>query len=304
MLNLKLILISIFLFFLSGCNFFDGEMIIEDPIEVNVVEATGVVTMENLWDSCIHNSYGDSCYVVRKFGESDNIGTDVVPVTNGEVYQTPMTLTTLDIVSDDADDTYGGSGAWSVKVTGISTNWTEVTETINLSGTTPVTLSNQFYRVYRMKVYESGTYASQIVGSHEGTIEINGVTGNELWAKIAVNGVTLGQTEIGVYTIPKGYHAHLGTVFLHNNGNKVSNVYMFLRDNASDVTIPYTPMRIQFQVHGLSGGEVLLPKSISGGMIETSDIGFMANTDTGTTEVSVDYELLLIKGDHHDILIN
>ena len=303
MVNIKFFLIGFVLFFLVGCST-PGTYTLEDPVGINIVETTGIVTIENLWDSCIHNSYGDNCYVVRKFGESANIGTNVVPVTNGEVYQTPMVLTSLDIVSDNVNDVYGGSGAWNVEVTCLSINWTEIKEVVNLTGITPVALSNQCYRVYRMKVYESGTYASQVAGSHAGTIELNGVVGNELWARIAVNGIILGQTEIGVYTIPKGYHAHLGTVFLHNNGNKISNIYMFLRDNASDVTIPYTPMRIQFQVHGVTGGEVLLPKSISGGMVETSDIGFMANTDTGTTEVSVDYEILLIRNDYLDFLFS
>jgi len=298
MLNFKLLIVSLFVILLSGCT---GSYELDEAIKVNVTNVEKVITIENLWENCVHKSFGDDCYVVRKFGESANIGSTPTPISNGNVYQAPMNLTSVEISSDNVNDVYGGTGAWSVAVTGLSTNWSEVTEIIELNGTTPVTLSNQFYRIYRMYIVDSGTYAGQTAGSHQGDIEIRGVVGGELWATITINGVALGQSEIGLYTIPKGYHAHLGNLFAHNNGNKVANIYMFQRINASDVIAPYGARRILFQIHGLVGGEILMPKSISGAFSETTDLGFMANTDTGTTEVSVDFELLLIKGDHKTI---
>jgi len=269
---------------------------VNGTFDVNITNQD--LLIEDLWSKCIHNSHGDECYVVRKFGESANIGNTPTPISNGEVYQTPTVLTTLEIVSTDSDDTISGLGARTIKVTGLSTNWEEITETVNLNGTTPVTLTNQFFRVYRMVVDTTGTYAGQAGGSHQGDISLTGTIGSELWARISINGVSLGQTEIGAYTIPFGYHGHLGNMFIHNNGNKIANIYMFQRKNASDVIVPYTARTILFQLHGLVSGESLSPKSISHGFIETTDIGFLANTDSGTTEVSVDFEILLIRGEH------
>lgn len=296
--KLMYVFLLISIFFFSGCSL-DFDANIKEPLPMSLENSNTTLTIENLFERCTHNAYGDNCYVVRKFGESANIGTSVSPVTNGNVYQTPMYLTSLEISSDNSNDNILGTGARTVAITGLSANWSQITEIVALNGTTPVLLQNQFYRVYRMYVLGSGTYASATANSHAGDIELRGVVGGELWATITINGIALGQSEIGVYTVPVGYHAHLGTIFVHNNGVKTSNIFMFVRQNASDVIAPYPARRIQFQVHGVSGSEVLLPKSISGGIPATSDIGFMANTDVGTTEVSVDFEILLIKEDSY-----
>jgi len=296
---MKLILILILLF-LTGCTsgvyVNDGIIRTEDGSSI-IDERTKGLTTQNIWEACTHNSYGDDCYIVRKFGESSNVGTTVLPVSNGNVYQMPKVLTTLQIVSTDVDDTFLGDGARTVEITGLSTNFERITEIVELDGTTPVILNNQFFRVYRMKVDTSGNYAGQLTQSHQGDLKLTGTVGGELWAQITVNGVALGQTEIAAFTIPKGYHGHLGSVFMHNNGNKAGNVYMFVRNNASNVIVPYDSMRVQFQIHGLTGGQILLPKSIGGAIPETSDLWYVANTDTGTTEISVNYEILLVKNE-------
>lgn len=278
MKKLNIILLML-LFLFTGCS----DVYVNDGVPRNeaggtlINDHTNSIKIEDYFNTCTHEfSYGDDCYVVKKFGESSSITTVLTPVTNGNVYQTPSTLTTLDIVSTSAADTYGGAGAWAVEVQGLSTNWTEVSETVNLSGLTPVQLQNQFYRIYRMKVVQSGTYANQTIGSHTGNIDLRGVVGNELWATITINGIALGQSEIGVFTVPAGYHAHLGHMFLHNDGNKVANVYMFVRENANKTTAPYDTMRVQFQVHGLISGESLSSKSIGNGIVGPADIGFMA----------------------------
>jgi len=302
MLKLRyLLLISLSLLFLSGCSsavYVDDGVLRTEDGEAIVGTHTGSIITEDYFDSCAHNSFGDDCYIVRKFGESDAITTgNVLPISNGETYQTPQTLTTIQVVSNNANDNIAGTGARTVKITGLSTNWEQVEEIVNMSGTTPVTLANQYYRIYRMAVGTSGSYATQSVSSHIGVIEATGTVGGELWARIGVNGVVLGQTEIGVYTIPKGYRAHLGNILLHNNGNKQANFYMFVRNNASDVIAPYESMRIQFQAHGVISSLYLEPMTIGSVMYETTDIGWMANTDTGTTEASVNFEILLIKND-------
>ena len=301
-MDIKTILILILgTIILSGCSsavYVDDGVIRTPEGDPIVGEHTGSVIIENYFSSCVHNSFGDDCFVVRKFGESNAITTGiVVPVANGEVYQTPQTITQLQIVSDNINDNIIGTGARTIKITGLSTNWEEVTEIVELNGIIPVILNNSYFRVYGIVVETSGSYANTITPSHLGTIDLKGVVGGELWARIGVNGVNLGQSEIGVYTVPKGYHAHLGNMLIHNNGNKQANIYLFVRNNASNTIAPYDSMRIQFQAHGVTESLSLQPMSISGGIPETSDIGFMANTDVGTTETSVNFEILLIKND-------
>ena len=84
-------------------------------------ENVTVITQE-YFDSCVENSYGDDCYVIHKFGHSDNIGTTLVPVSSGEIYRTPKTLTSLEIVSDNTEDNSTGLGARKIEIQGFIIN--------------------------------------------------------------------------------------------------------------------------------------------------------------------------------------
>ena len=49
--------------------------------------------------------------IVSKFGRNDSVGTTIVPVSINGDYQTPEALTSLRIVSSDANDNITGTGA-------------------------------------------------------------------------------------------------------------------------------------------------------------------------------------------------
>lgn len=292
--NILVICILSLLIFISGCSEESNiTSIIDGILPVNVTNDK-LITQE-LFDYCSSKSYGDECYVVHKFGENAAVSTTTEPISNNGIYMTPINLTTLSIVSTNINDNINGIGARTVKIIGLSNNWERVEEIIELNGTTPVPLQNWYYRVYRMSVITSGTYASQNTGSHQGDIILSDGVNN--WAEIYINGVALGQTEIGVYTVPQGYTAHIGNAFVHINGNKVGNIYMFIREKANQTTAPFSARTIRFQAHGVLGPLLLTPKSYSGAIPEITDFGFMGNTDVGTTETSVDFEILLLRND-------
>lgn len=288
-MRLRYILFILGLVLLSGC-----QTIAVSELDAESFENT-TLTIETYFDSCVKNSYGDDCYVVQKFGHSENIGTSIVPVALGNVYQTPTTLQTLEILSSSANDDIAGIGARQVMIIGLSTNWTQVSEIVNMSGTTPVTLSNQFYRVYRVVVYTSGTYASAIAGSHQGSLTVRNSGGGVTWALISNSPFPLAQSEIGSYTVPNGYHAYIGNSLIYVDGNKEADVYFFKRNNASDVIAAYSPMRILNQVHGLTGTQTIFTRSYQNDISPTTDIGFMAETQSGTAGIGVNFEILLIK---------
>lgn len=280
-----LIILSFILFLVSGCTSYPNT----NPTNKDF---SAIIT-EDYFNYCSDNKYGDDCFVVHKFGENSEVSTATSPITNNGVYMTPTTLTSLNLVSDNTEDNINGIGARTVKITGLSTNWEQVSEIVEMDGINPVNLINQYYRVYRMQVLTSGTYASQTEKSHQGNLILSNGTNN--WAEIRINGIALGQTEMAVYTVPKGYSAHLGNALVHINGNKVGNIYMFMRTGANITTAPYSAIIIKFQAHGVLGPLQLSPKSYSGAIPEMTDFGFMGNTDVGTTETSVDFEILLIK---------
>lgn len=300
----NILILTILTLILSGCG--TSTSVSEaDNVTINNqitnVDASNVDTSRNtlvvssLFDKCLGGEFGDDCYVIHKFGHSDNIGTSITPITEGNIYQTPTSLTSLEILSSSVLDTSTGTGARRIIVQGLSTNWTEIKEIIIMNGTTPVQLSNQFYRVYRISLLESGTYANQIAGSHSGTITLRESGAGITWGLIALNTFPLGQSEIGVVTTPRGYSSYIGNIFMHVEGNKEASIYFFQRTGANITTAPYDPIRIILQVHGVTDSVLFNPKSLQGPFPPITDIGFMAYTSTGTTEAGVDFEILLLK---------
>ena len=49
--------------------------------------------------------------ITHKFGHTDTVSTSIVPITSGNVFQTPTVAQTLELLSDDAADNQVGIGA-------------------------------------------------------------------------------------------------------------------------------------------------------------------------------------------------
>jgi hypothetical protein len=235
--------------------------------------------------------------VINKFGAA-NLSTSVTPVTQTGFYRTPTSATALEIVSDDAADGVGGAGALEVTITGLDSSWNEVSQTIVMNGTTPVAIPTNLFRLYRAFVSLSGTYSSAIASSsHVGEITIreSGV-GGDTWSVIANSPVPMGQTQIGVYTVPTGYKAYLLSKSIFVDSTKSVDLFFFFRDKADDVTTPYTGVRRLIERElGVTGGFARRFTSPKGPFVGPCDIGFMGEVSTGTAEVSVEFDLLLIQ---------
>lgn len=233
--------------------------------------------------------------IIEKFG-SGNIGTTLVPVTSSLSYQTPTTLTTLEAVSSSANDTAAGTGAQQLTVVGIGAGWAEVTQTVEMNGTTAVTLGTQLFRVYRWWVSRSGTYATQSTGSHAGTLTIRVSGAGATWSTIGVTPFPTGQSQIGCFTVPAGVTGYVVTKNVFAEGSKVADTYFFQRPHADVVTTPFTgAMRLVEREIGISGGYSVNFKAGKGPFVGPCDIGFMSKIASGTDVVSVEFEILLVE---------
>lgn len=238
--------------------------------------------------------------IIHKFGHSDAVSTTIVPVASGNIYPTPTTAETLEIVSNNIADNQAGIGARSVVVEGLDENF-ELQSIEALTHATDGTVAEeitgyQWIRVFRAYVKDSGTYASQSAGSHQGslTIRTSGGAGQD-WASIDPHtGFPLGQSEIGVYTIPKGKKGWIGDIHTETDSAKTVDILFFRRSGANIVTAPYTSMRALAVFTGVTDSQDLAPKTWVGPFDEYTDIGFMAvRSSAGTSSVSVDFEILL-----------
>jgi len=230
---------------------------------------------------------------VNKFGSNSSVGTTLTPVCGSGFYRTPNAVETLEILSSDADDTVAGAGARTITIQGLDGTGAFQEVTTDLDGTTAAAVSGSWLRVYRMWVSSTGTYSTQSVSGQQGTITLRASGGGDTWAIIGVDGLGLGQSQIGVYTIPLGKVAYLRSFQYSVDTNKTVNLYFFKRESITDTVAPFQAMRLQSVYEGITGDGSFKFDTASK-YDELTDIGFMAKAGTGTASVSVEFELILV----------
>lgn len=236
----------------------------------------------------------DGHELIHISGTNTEVDATISPVTNTGSYQTPNVAEQLYVVSNSTDDSASGSGARVVRIHGIGSDGSYLTEDVSMNGTTQVATANQYLRVYNFEVKESGAYASQLVGSHVGTIQlINSIA--TVWAEIGFNvaGFPLGTSRIGCYTIPTGKTAYILSFNISVDSNKIVNLYYFSRQNILQQSPPFSPMISRNTYDGINGF-ISFEHQSKEPFYENTDIGFMATVGSTTASVSVDIEMILV----------
>lgn len=233
--------------------------------------------------------------IINKFGRATNIGTSFVPVAIGGIYRTPQVsgATKVRVKAGNAADTAGGAGARSVYIFGLDETGALVSEILATNGESAGANSvNDYIRIFRGYVYESGTYATQSAGSHAAAIVIENSSGTQDWFTIDAVSFPKSQTEIGAYTIPLGYTGYIMSAELFADTQKSADFILFKREGILDTAAPYQAMRVVEYFSGISGAYQIDGLIPLGPYPELTDIGFMAKASTGT-DVSVDFQILL-----------
>jgi hypothetical protein len=141
--------------------------------------------------------------IVKKFGRTPDIdGSD----TNEEIWDGEgayggflATATAMTISSSSANDTAAGTGAKTVTLIGLDSNWLQVSQTVTLNGQTGVAIPISLIRVFRAFVATAGTGE---VNAGNIWIGSGDITAGVPAAKYAGILIGLGQTLMAVYSIP------------------------------------------------------------------------------------------------------
>jgi hypothetical protein len=235
--------------------------------------------------------------VVHKFGSCQAVGTAWKVVTTSKLYPTPVAAVALEAVSsDNTNDIPAGTGARTVRITGIK-DWTtgQETQDVSLNGTTAVA-AGSWLRVYRMAVVSSGAYATDSVPSHNSTLTLRVASAGATWQVIeAEGGFGFGQTEIGVYSIAAGKKGYIRKGRIKVESTKAADVALFVRENADDVATPYSGvMQIKEVFRSLTGVIDTEHNAPIGPFIGPCDFGYFAKSDSGTADISVDFEIWIV----------
>ena len=203
----------------------------------------------------------------------------------GGIYVYPTTALTMKISSSDTDDTSAGSGARTVEIIGLDGTWAEISEVVNLSGTAEVNTTNEFLRVFRMKVNEVGNYSFTNAGTITGVAAVSGTTQIEIPAGE-------GQSQTTHYTVPLGQNVIITRVSATVNTGKDVDIKLRVRENADDLTAPFSPVRTLRNVRGISVPvSGTLRANLKFG--EMTDICAVAITTAGTTsKIEVNYDMV------------
>lgn len=230
-----------------------------------------------------------------KFGRNLAVGTEYQPVAVGGSYRTPQVsgATRLRVRAGNLNDTAAGTGARAITVYGMDANGDWINEEIATAGASagPYT-TKTFIRVFRAFVTQSGTYATELIGSHAADIVIEDEAANAC-ATISADGFPRGQSQIAAVTVPRNYEMFITNSIITIESTKVVSVALFQRAGVLETTAPYQAMRIVEEFTGLTSQLVHVHAETIGPIAQLTDVGYMAKTTAQTADVSISFGYIM-----------
>lgn len=232
--------------------------------------------------------------VVHKFGYNPSVAassTEAVTFTGAINF--PTAATTVRIKSGgNANDTAAGTGARSVTVVGLDSDFNTASETLETAGASASSAtSTSFWRVFRAYVETAGAYAGLATGANAGNITIENSAGGTDIITIAAGA---GQTQYSGYTVPDGYTAYLASITAEVSSSKSATVALYQRQSADTVSAPYSSKRLVDTFPDVLGHVDRMFRAMPAFPGKT-DLWAEASTGSGSTAaVSVTFDLILV----------
>jgi hypothetical protein len=222
--------------------------------------------------------------MVNKFGYNSSIGSGAFETIweTGNNYPWQTSALTVDVVSDDANDVHTtGSGARTLRIQGLDGSYNFAEETVNLNGTSTVTTTQTFLRVFRMSVETAGSF-----GNNEGTITVTYTGGVDVAATISEGN---GQTLMTLYTIPAGYTGYLLSMNISSGKDQEMEFKLIQRINGVSNGAFQTKQFLEVR-----GGETTVVFNAINVIPEKSDI-YVSGKASSTSSASASFDLLLVQ---------
>jgi len=227
------------------------------------------------------------------FSHNPSAGTTAVDIWKGTGNLTFLQVpVTIEAISTSADDDAVGIGTRVITVHGLDENWNVIQEDITMNGiTATLPTTKSFIRVRKAEVKDTGTYG--VSNSGIITIRVSGA-GSTLGEIGTDNGLQLGSTFNSHYSVPAGKTAYILEYEVITAANKIGSVHFIKRERADVTTAPFGPVITKSIEDGLAGPNGHSPVSPEDGIPEKSDVWFKGLFVSGTGEITVNYEMLLI----------
>ena len=200
---------------------------------------------------------------------------------NTPLYTYMSTAQQLKVVSSSTSDAPDGTGARTILLQGLDANFDLIEETITMNGTTTVTTTKSFLRVFRAYATTTGR---SLVNVGKITIRNNAATEEKL---VIVAGD--GQSLMTIWTVPRGKTAYLVSAGFSTDTNKGARVSFLTRENNGATNPPYQIKYRSFVFSGQNNYPFAIPLKIT----EKTDIEVRVNTpsNAGITSAGATLEI-------------
>ena len=221
--------------------------------------------------------------MVNKFGYNSAIGSISFETIweTGNNYPWQSSAVTVDVVSDNANDDVAGTGARTLRIEGLDSSYAFTEETVDMDGTTTVTTTQTFLRVFRMSVETAGT-----TGNNEGNITATYTGGSDVAATITSEN---GQTLMCLYTIPANYTGYLLSMNISSGKDQEMDFKFIQRDNSVTNGAFQTK-----QFLNVRGGQTTVIFNAINVIPQKSDI-YVSGKGSSTSSASASFDLLLVQ---------
>lgn len=200
----------------------------------------------------------------------------------------PASAELAQVLSSDPNDTSAGSGARTIVITGLDSNYNIINETITLNGTSTVNSTQQFLRVHTARIATSGGTPLNS-NFNAGTITVRqATTTSNVFLSMQPG---FNQTQCSAYTVPAGYTGYIKRLHGAVRGSTTTahvDFSIWVRQFG-------TPPRLRRPSAVNFGGE--LDDNIYGGLSipeKTDIIVRVTAVSANNTDVSIGYDLVLI----------
>jgi len=156
---------------------------------------------------------------VFQFGQAATVTTNQTVWATTGVYAYPASATVMKISSANANDTSAGTGAQTVRITGLDANYNVITEVVALNGQTSVNTTNSYLRINDFYVVScgSGNTAAGIIYAGTGVVTTGVPATVYSLMPVAYNA----QTQ-AIFTVPANYTAYI-TSYTFTSNNTTAN---------------------------------------------------------------------------------
>lgn len=239
-------------------------------------------TLSSDFDIFVSAGLSEHAKPVDVFGVNESVGTSAEDVWGGGgTFLFLDTASILTISSTSASDTSSGTGARTVKLIGLDNSYTEIEETVTLTGTGDVATTQSFLRLNLFEVSTAGSY-----GGAQGNVTAS--AGSNLQA-IIVNGHNTSLSSI--YTVPLGYVGLIFSIEVSVGKNRSVLTTLRARDFGG-VFHAKSAVKI-FQQSYLQGKKFALY------LDEKTDVKMTAVADNPNAYCATEYQILLLDKEHY-----